>query len=72
LVNNLEAAREVLQVHAYSFVKPSFFVKLVGEMMGTGLLFGVGEQHRQLRRITAGKQPLKGQPQEKILSWLIK
>ncbi|KAL9479778.1 hypothetical protein ACSS6W_004564 [Trichoderma asperelloides] len=54
LVNNLEAAREVLQVHAYSFVKPSFFVKLVGEMMGTGLLFGVGEQHRQLRRITAG------------------
>ncbi|KAL7926178.1 cytochrome P450 [Trichoderma austrokoningii] len=54
LVNNLEAAREVLQVYAYSFVKPNFAKKLVGEMMGTGLLFGVGEQHRRLRRITAG------------------
>lgn len=57
LVNNLEAAREVLQVYAYSFVKPSFHVKLLGEIVGTGLLFGVGEQHRQLRRITAGKRP---------------
>ncbi|EHK39647.1 cytochrome P450 [Trichoderma atroviride IMI 206040] len=54
LVNSLEAAREVLQVYAYSFVKPSFQEKLVGEMMGTGLLFGVGEPHRRLRRITAG------------------
>lgn len=56
LVNNLEAAREVLQTHAYSFVKPGFFVKLVGEMMGTGVLFSVGEQHKQVRRIIAGKQ----------------
>ncbi|KAL7949537.1 cytochrome P450 [Trichoderma barbatum] len=54
LVNSLEAAREVLQTHAYSFVKPSFFVKLVGEIMGTGILFSVGEQHKQMRRIMAG------------------
>ncbi|EHK25541.1 uncharacterized protein TRIVIDRAFT_31830 [Trichoderma virens Gv29-8] len=54
LVNSLEAAREVLQTHAYSFVKPSFFVKLVGEILGTGILFSVGEQHKQLRRIMAG------------------
>ncbi|KAL6815574.1 cytochrome P450 [Trichoderma sp. SZMC 28013] len=54
LVNSLEAAREVLQTHAYAFVKPSFFVKLVGEIVGIGLLFSVGDQHRQLRRITAG------------------
>ncbi|KAL6837882.1 cytochrome P450 [Trichoderma camerunense] len=54
LVNSLEAAREVLQTKAYSFVKPSFFVKLVGEIVGLGLLFSVGDQHRQLRRITAG------------------
>lgn len=73
LVNNLEAAREVLQTHAYSFVKPSFFVKLVGEMMGTGLLFGVGEQHRQLRRITAGKRPVDWHwdfIRKKKISWL--
>ncbi|KAL7799642.1 cytochrome P450 [Trichoderma afarasin] len=55
LVNNLEAAREVLQTHAYKFVKPSFFVKLVGEIVGIGILFSVGDQHRQLRRITAGE-----------------
>ncbi|KAK4068711.1 uncharacterized protein Triagg1_7071 [Trichoderma aggressivum f. europaeum] len=54
LVNSLEAAREVLQTHAYAFVKPSFFVKLVGEIVGIGILFSVGDQHRQLRRITAG------------------
>ncbi|OTA07995.1 Cytochrome P450 CYP2 subfamily [Trichoderma parareesei] len=39
LVNSLEAAREVLQTHGSSFVKPAFFEKLVGEMMGTGVLF---------------------------------
>ncbi|KAK1247392.1 hypothetical protein MKX07_002301 [Trichoderma sp. CBMAI-0711] len=54
LVNSLEAAREVLQTHGSSFVKPAFFEKLVGEMMGTGVLFSVGEQHKQLRRIMAG------------------
>ncbi len=54
MVNSLEAAREVLQTKAYSFVKPSFFVKLVGEIVGIGILFSVGDQHRQLRRITAG------------------
>lgn len=59
LVNNLEAAREVLQTHAYSFVKPNFFVKLVGEMMGTGVLFSAGEEHKQRRRIMAGKSFLQ-------------
>ncbi|PTB68637.1 cytochrome P450 [Trichoderma citrinoviride] len=54
LVNSLEAAREVLQTHGNSFVKPAFFEKLVGEMMGTGVLFSVGEQHKKLRRIMAG------------------
>lgn len=54
-MNSLEAAREVLQTKAYSFVKPSFFVKLVGEIVGIGILFSVGDQHRQLRRITAGE-----------------
>lgn len=60
LVNSLEAAREVLQTHGGSFVKPAFFEKLVGEMMGTGVLFSVGEQHRQLRRIMAGELSLLG------------
>lgn len=54
LVNNLEACREVLQTNAYSFVKPAFFHTLVGEFLGVGLLFSVGDGHKRLRRIVAG------------------
>ncbi|UZP39408.1 hypothetical protein NXS19_007224 [Fusarium pseudograminearum] len=54
LVNSLEACREVLQTNAYFFAKPGFFYTLVGEFLGLGLLFSVGEQHKRLRRITAG------------------
>ncbi|QGI69441.1 hypothetical protein CEK26_013398 [Fusarium fujikuroi] len=55
LVNNIEACREVLQTNAYRFAKPAFFHTLVGEFLGVGLLFSVGDQHKRLRRITAGK-----------------
>ncbi|KAI1070548.1 hypothetical protein LB507_006755 [Fusarium sp. FIESC RH6] len=54
LVNNLEACREVLQTNAYLFAKPGFFHTLVGEFLGVGLLFSVGDQHKRLRRIIAG------------------
>ncbi|KAF4946702.1 hypothetical protein FGADI_10906 [Fusarium gaditjirri] len=54
LVNNIEACREVLQTNAYRFAKPAFFHTLVGEFLGVGLLFSVGDQHKRLRRITAG------------------
>ncbi|KAF5641837.1 aat family amino acid transporter [Fusarium tjaetaba] len=54
LVNNLEACREVLQTNAYRFAKPAFFHTLVGDFLGVGLLFSVGDQHKRLRRITAG------------------
>ncbi|KAJ4007354.1 hypothetical protein NW766_010038 [Fusarium irregulare] len=53
LVNNLEACREVLQTNAYLFAKPGFFHTLVGEFLGVGLLFSVGDQHKRLRRIIA-------------------
>ncbi|KAI1024672.1 hypothetical protein LB503_007152 [Fusarium chuoi] len=55
LVNSIEACREVLQTNAYRFAKPAFFHTLVGEFLGVGLLFSVGDQHKRLRRITAGK-----------------
>nr|CEG04521.1 unnamed protein product [Fusarium clavum] len=54
LVNGLEACREVLQTNAYLFAKPGFFHTLVGEFLGVGLLFSVGDQHKRLRRIVAG------------------
>jgi cytochrome P450 len=58
LVNNLEACREVLQTNAYSFVKPAFFHTLVGEFLGIGILFSVGDEHKRLRRIIAGNKIL--------------
>ncbi|KAH7240808.1 cytochrome P450 [Fusarium redolens] len=54
LVNNIEACREVLQTNAYRFAKPAFFHTLVGEFLGVGLLFSIGDQHKRLRRIIAG------------------
>ncbi|KAI1046715.1 hypothetical protein LB505_006765 [Fusarium chuoi] len=54
LVNSIEACREVLQTNAYRFAKPAFFHTLVGEFLGVGLLFSVGDQHKRLRRITTG------------------
>ncbi|KAF5675354.1 aat family amino acid transporter [Fusarium circinatum] len=62
LVNNIEACREVLQTNAYRFAKPAFFHTLVGEFLGVGLLFSVTDQHKRLRRITAGKT---------FLSWIM-
>lgn len=55
LVNSLDACRQVLLTSAYSFVKPDFFRILVSEFVGEGLLFGLGDQHKRLRRIIAGK-----------------
>ncbi|KAF4445838.1 hypothetical protein F53441_10483 [Fusarium austroafricanum] len=34
--------------------KPAFFHTLVGEFLGVGLLFSVGDQHKRLRRIVSG------------------
>ncbi|KAI0805761.1 cytochrome P450 3A5 [Xylaria sp. FL0064] len=54
IVNNLATHRAVLQTHAYDFVKPPFFARLVGEITGVGLLFAEGEHHKHQRRLLAG------------------
>ncbi|KAK0702076.1 cytochrome P450 [Lasiosphaeria miniovina] len=54
LVNTPEAHREVLQTHCYSFRKPDILYRLVGEIIGRGLLFTEGEEHKKQRRILAG------------------
>ncbi|KAI1462403.1 cytochrome P450 [Annulohypoxylon moriforme] len=54
LVNSLAAYKTVLQTHAYDFVKPPFFARLVGEITGVGLLFAEGESHKHERRLLAG------------------
>ncbi|KAI1098416.1 cytochrome P450 [Jackrogersella minutella] len=54
LVNSLAAYKAVLQTHVYDFVKPPFFARLVGEIVGVGLLFAEGEPHKRERRLLAG------------------
>ncbi|KAI0977067.1 cytochrome P450 3A5 [Xylaria arbuscula] len=54
IVNTLAAHKAVLQTHVYDFVKPPFFARLVGEIVGRGLLFAEGEDHRHQRRLLAG------------------
>ncbi|KAI0910689.1 cytochrome P450 3A5 [Ustulina deusta] len=65
VVNSLAAHRAVLQTHAYDFVKPPFFARLVGEITGVGLLFAEGEDHKHQRRLLAG--PLSVPSMRKIL-----
>jgi hypothetical protein len=43
LVNNLQAHREVLQTKCYEFEKPEFFCRVVGELVGVGLLLPRGK-----------------------------
>ncbi|OCK82682.1 cytochrome P450 [Lepidopterella palustris CBS 459.81] len=48
-----KAHKEVLQSQCYSFVKPAFWTRLVGEIAGLGLLFAEGEEHKKQRRLLA-------------------
>lgn len=54
LVTGLDVFREVLSVKTYSFVKPSVFTKLLEPIVGRGLVFSEGEEHKRQRRLLAG------------------
>lgn len=54
LVNSLRAHQEVLSTKCYSFVKPPFFARIVGEVTGMGLVFAEGEEHRKQRKLLNG------------------
>ncbi|KAI0122933.1 cytochrome P450 [Xylariales sp. AK1849] len=54
MLNSVATCRAVLQTHCYDFIKPPFFARLVGEIVGIGLLFSEGDSHKQQRRLLAG------------------
>ncbi|KAH4004636.1 hypothetical protein HBH98_034170 [Parastagonospora nodorum] len=54
LVNSLRAHQEVLSTKCYSFVKPPFFARIVGEVTGMGLVFAEGEDHKRQRKMLNG------------------
>ncbi len=60
MVNSMEAHRQVYQTKCYSFQKPSFFLRVVGEIAGTGLLFTEGKEHNRQRKMIMGEDILRG------------
>lgn len=54
LVNSLRAHQEVLSTKCYSFVKPPFFARIVGEVTGMGLVFAEGDEHKKQRKLLNG------------------
>ncbi|KAH7110702.1 cytochrome P450 3A5 [Dactylonectria macrodidyma] len=51
MVNNAHAHKAVLQTKCYSFVKPPFWERIVGEIAGKGILFTEGQEHRRQRKL---------------------
>jgi hypothetical protein len=41
--------KEILRDRAYSFQKPPFFTRLVADIVGLGLAFAVGSEHKKQR-----------------------
>ncbi|KAI6083023.1 cytochrome P450 [Hypoxylon rubiginosum] len=51
LINTVEAHKQILQTKCYDFVKPKFLGRLLGEIVGTGLLFAEGHEHKRQRKM---------------------
>jgi hypothetical protein len=55
LVNSVAAYRDVTRTKCYSFVKPPFFVRLVKDIIGAGLVFAEGDDHRMQKKVLNGR-----------------
>ena len=54
MLNSPQAHKEVLQTQCYSFIKPSFHSRIVGDIAGKGLLFAEGDEHKTQRKLLIG------------------
>lgn len=57
--NSLNANRDVVQTHCYSFSKPPWFLRVVKELGGRGVILMEGEEHRAHRKMLAAPFSLK-------------
>jgi len=60
LVLSPAASKEVLQTKCYSFVKPELFARLIGDIVGKGILFTEGDEHKTARKLISGKLTIRG------------
>ncbi|KAI0843577.1 cytochrome P450 [Hypoxylon sp. FL0890] len=56
---NVNAHREVLQFQCYSLQKPRWFLRIVKEVAGHGLILMEGEEHKAHRKMLGGSFSLK-------------
>ncbi|CAI4213054.1 unnamed protein product [Parascedosporium putredinis] len=54
LVTSPEAFRQILQPSCYEFTKPSWYKRLIFPIVGKGLVFLDGEEHKRHRKIISG------------------
>ena len=53
LVTSIEGLKEVLNSKSYEFVKPSQIAQGIGRILGIGVLFAEGDEHRRQRKALA-------------------
>ncbi|KAF2670625.1 cytochrome P450 78A3 [Microthyrium microscopicum] len=51
LLTSPKALQEVLSTKSYQFIKPSFFRLTIGRLLGNGILFAEGDEHRRQRKL---------------------
>jgi hypothetical protein len=54
MINTPEAHKEVLHTHCYAFKKPDILFRFLGDIIGMGLVFSEGAEHRRQKRILMG------------------
>jgi cytochrome P450 len=54
LVASLAAHKEILHDKCYSFAKPAFFARLISDIVGYGIVFSEGEEHKRQRKVLGG------------------
>lgn len=66
LVNSLQGYKEVLHTKCYSFIRTTAFRRLIQDIIGVGLVFAEGEEHRRQRRALGGMTPPVSRPAHRV------
>lgn len=54
LINSAAAYRDVFHTHCYAFERSAPFRRLIGDIIGSGLVFAEGHEHRAQRKALGG------------------
>jgi cytochrome P450 len=60
MINDLAAYREIEFAKCYSFGKPDFFKRMIGEVVGNGMFFADGDVHKSQRKTFNGMRRTRG------------